>query len=132
PTLVVSPAIEEVDRKREAFLNNPDNATLAQDYSADLRVFLESRLGDLFDEVAHPAYATATKALTLGPLMDKLRGLVGTDTGELFLNPVVRRFAVNSALAQGAEARRVLNESHHDKASITYMDVKRVEPQFAS
>src|SRR5690606_20839186 len=24
------------------------------------------------------------------------------------------------------------NESHHDKASITYMDVKRVEPQFAS
>ena len=131
PTLQVSPAIEEVDRKRQAFLDNPDVVTLAQDYAADLRVLLESRLGDLFDDVAHPAYAASTKALTLNPLMNKLRGLVAINANELFTNPVVKRFAGNPALADGAEPRRVLNESHHNKASITYTDVKAVEAEFS-
>lgn len=127
PTLGVSPAIEELYRKRQAFRDNPDSAIHAQDYASDIRVFLESRLGDLFDDFAHPSYATSTKAPTLVSLMDKLRGLVGTKANELFTNPVVRRFADDPALAEGAEARRVLNEAHHDKASISYMDVKAVE-----
>ncbi|MCP3468685.1 hypothetical protein [Bradyrhizobium sp. CCGUVB23] len=110
---------------------NSDSASDAQNYAADLRVFLESRLGDLFDDVAHPAYTTSTKPLTLIPLMDKLRGLVSIGTGELFANPVVKRFAEDTALAEGAEPRRVLNTSHHDKASISYMDVKAVEAYFA-
>lgn len=131
PTLTVAPAIEEVDRRRQAFRASPDSALEAQDYAADLRVFLESRLGDLFDEIAHPAYATATKALTLNPLMDKLRGLVSNGRGELFTHPLVKRFAEDPALAEGAEPRRILNESHHDKASISYMDVKAVEADFA-
>lgn len=127
PTLFVAPAIEEVDRKRQAFRDSPDNHVAAQDYAADLRVFLESRLGDLFDDIAHPAYAAGTRALTLIPLMDRLRSLVTGGTGELFTHPTVRRFVDDAALAEGAEARRVLNQSHHDKASITYMDVKAVE-----
>lgn len=127
PTLVVSPATEEVDGKRQAFVNSPDSAPHARDYASDLRVFLESRLGDLFDDSAHPAYAAGTKPLTLNPLMDKLRGLISDGTGELFTNQVVKRFARDAALAEGAEARRVLNASHHNKASISYMDVKSVE-----
>jgi hypothetical protein len=130
PTLLVSPAIEEVDRKRQEFRANPDSARHAQDYASDLRVFLESRLGDLFDDLAHPAYASQTKALTLFPLMDKLRGSVLGGGSELFLNPVVKRFAGDAALAEGAEPRRVLNQAHHDKASITYIDVKNVDADF--
>ena len=131
PTLVVSPAIEEVDRKREEFRSKPDDASCAQDYASDLRVFLESRLGDLFDDVAHPAFASASKALTLNPLMDKLRALVTAGEGELFTHPAVKRFASHPALVAGAEPRRVLNETHHNKASISYMDVRNVEAQFA-
>jgi hypothetical protein len=131
PTIGLSPAIEEVDRKREAFRSRPDDAICAQDYASDLRVFLEGRLGDLFDDVAHPAFAAPSKALTLNPLMDKLRALVATGEGELFNHPAVKRFASHPALASGAEPRRVLNETHHDKASITYMDVKAVEGSFA-
>jgi len=130
PTLYVSPAMEEVDRKREAFLNLPGNHVAAQDYAADLRVFLESRLGDLFDDIAHPAYAAGTRALTLIPLMDRLRSLVNGGSGEPFNHPFVRRFVDTPALAQSAEPRDVLNKSHHDKASITYMDVKAVEADF--
>jgi hypothetical protein len=131
PTVFVAPAQEEVDRKRVIFLASKDNHGAAQDYASDLRVYLEARLGDLFDSVAHPAYTTATKALTLIPLVDRLRGLVTGSSGELFSHPLVKQFVEDAAFAEGAEARRVLNESHHDKASITYMDVRQLDPVFA-
>lgn len=131
PTVFVAPAQEEVDRKRAVFLDSPDNHVAAQDYASDLRVFLEARLGDLFDSIAQPAYTTTTKAVTLMPLVDRLRGMVGGGSGELFSHPLVKQFANDPAFAEGAEARRVLNQSHHDKPSITYMDVDRLKQIFA-
>ncbi|WP_176598291.1 MULTISPECIES: ATP-binding protein [Sphingobium] len=131
PTVFVAPAQEEVDRKRGVFLDSPDNHAAAQDYASDLRVFLEARLGDLFDSIAHPAYTTTTKAVTLMPLVDRLRGMVGGGSGELFQHPLVKQFANDPAFAEGADARRVLNQSHHDKTSITYMDVDRLKQTFA-
>ena len=127
PTLGLSPAIEEVDRRRQEFLATEDGASEAQTYASDLRVFLEARLGDLFDDLAEPAHATATRALTLFPLVDRLRGLISNGSGELFTNPVLKRFVDDPGLAEGAAPRRVLNTSHHDKASLTYMDVKHVD-----
>ncbi|MCH2239544.1 MAG: ATP-binding protein [Blastomonas sp.] len=131
PTLSLSPTIEEVDRRRQAFVANPDSAIDAQNYAADLRVFIEARLGDLFDDLAEPAHATSTQALTLFPLLDRLRGLIAAGSGELFNNPVLKRFIDDPGLADGAAPRGILNKAHHqDRASITYMDVKDVEPAF--
>lgn len=130
PTLSLSPTIEEVDRRRQAFITNPDSAVAAQDYASDLRVFIEARLGDLFDDLAEPAHATSTQALTLFPLLDRLRALINNG-GELFSNPVLRRFVDDPGLVDGAAPRRVLNKAHHsERASITYVDVKDVEPAF--
>ena len=131
PTLSLSPTIEEVDRRRLAFFANPDSAIEAQNYASDLRVFIEGRLSDLFDDLAEPAHATSTQALTLFPLLDRLRALIKNGNGELFSNPVLTRFIDDPGLAEGSLPRRVLNTSHHDKASITYMDVKDVESAFA-
>ncbi|MGC2778192.1 MAG: AAA family ATPase [Bradyrhizobium sp.] len=131
PTLSLSPTIEEVDRRRQTFLANPDSAVDAQNYASDLRVFIESRLGDLFDDLAEPAHASSTQALTLFPLLDKLRSLISNGSGELFANPVLAQFVNHPALADGAMPRRILNKAHHDKLSITYMDVKDVASQFA-
>ena len=130
PTLTLSPAIEEVDRRRLAFHAAPDAAVEAQNYASDLRVFLEARLGDLFDDLAEPAHATTTQAMTLFPLVDKLRARRNNGNGELFTNPLIKRFVDDPALGEGAEPRKVLNMSHHDKASISYMDVKNVEAHF--
>lgn len=130
PTLSMSPTIEEVDRRRQAFVANPDSPIDAQNYASDLRVFIEARLGDLFDDLAEPAHATSTQALTLFPLLDRLRALITNGSGELFSNPVLKRFVDDPALADGAAPRRILNKAHHDKASITYMDVKDVETHF--
>ncbi|CAN7691763.1 AAA family ATPase [Rhizobium sp. LjRoot30] len=131
PTLSLSPTIEEVDRRRQAFINNLDSAVAAQDYAADLRVFIEARLGDLFDDLAEPAHATSTQALTLFPLLDRLRALITSGSGELFSNLVLRRFIDDPGLVDGAAPRRILNKAHHnERASITYVDVKDVEPAF--
>jgi len=131
PKLGLSLAVEEVDRKRDEFVNNPDDAVKAQDYAAALRVFLEVRLGDLFDEATHPAFATGTQALTLSPLVDRLRGLIASNQGELSRNPILKRFVDHPGLATAAEARRILNASHHEKPTITYGDVKAVAAHFA-
>ena len=110
PTLSLSPTIEEVDRRRQAFINNLDSAVAAQDYASDLRVFIEARLGDLFDDLAEPAHATSTQALTLFPLLDRLRALITNGSGELFSNPVLRRFIDDPGLVDGAAPRRILNK----------------------
>lgn len=130
PILTLSPTIEEVDQRRQEFVDNPDSAVAAQNYASDLRVFIEARLGDLFDDLAEPAYAVSTQAPTLFPLLNKLRALVTNGSGELFSNTILKRFVNDPGLAEGASPRRVLNTSHHDKSSITYMDVKDVEKDF--
>jgi hypothetical protein len=130
PTLSLSPSIEEVHRRCQAFVANLDSAIDAQNYASDLRVFIEARLGDLFDDLAQPAHASSTQGLTLFPLLDRLRALISNGSGELFTNPVLKRFVDDPGLGEGASPRRVLNTSHHDKASITYMDVKDVETAF--
>lgn len=130
PTLALSPTVEEVDRRRQVFFANPDSAIDAQNYASDMRVFIEARLSDLFDDLAEPAHATSTQALTLFPLLHKLRGLITSSASALFTNPVLKRFVDDPGLAEGASPRRVLNKSHHDKASITYMDVKDVDRDF--
>lgn len=130
PTLICAPAIEEVDKKKNTFRSKIDDYTAAQDYASDLRIFLESRLGDLFDNVAHPAYSTTTKALTLFPLLDRLRSLISSSSSELTQHPVIKAFIEDPSLSEGHEARRILNQSHHDKASITYADVTAVAIDF--
>lgn len=128
PRLVPCPAIEEVDRKRDAFRETPDDHIAARDYAAHVRVFLEARLGDLFDDVAHPAHGQPSRTLTLLQLMDRLRGLSTAEgASELFRHPVVLRFLNHAALAEGAEPRRVLNEAHHGSQTISYADVEAVQ-----
>lgn len=126
-TLETSLAVEELDRKRLAFINNPDNAHEAQDYANQARIYIEARLGDLFDDPAYPAHSVHTKAPTLVPLYDRLRALVSTRSNELFRSPVLEKFCNDSAMKSSAETRRVLNQSHHDKESISYGDVEGID-----
>lgn len=126
-TMETSLAKEDLDRKREDFLKNIESAPHAQDYANEARIYLETRLGDLFDDPAYPAYSAAIKAPTLNPLFDRLRGLVGSKANALFMSPVLTKFCADKAMISGAEPRRILNESHHNKTGISYADVQRVD-----
>ena len=126
-TLETALAVDEMDRKRQLFVANPDIASHAQDYANEARIFMEARLGDLFDDPAYPAHSAPTKAPTLVPLFDRLKALASGRANELFRSPVLNDFCGDRAMAVGADARRILNSSHHDKASISYTDVERVD-----
>lgn len=127
-TIDISPAVEELDVKHNAFRGNEDSASHAQDYVNEARIYLEARLGDLFDDPAYPAYSTATKAPTLANLFDRLQGLVRDRSNELFKSSILRDFCNDEGMRPGADPIRILNQSHHDKASISYVDVKSIDP----
>jgi hypothetical protein len=125
-TLRTSLAIEDLDRKRDAFETGIDSAIAAQDYVNEARIFLEARIGDLFDGPAHPAYSSPSTHSSLFALMDRMRAFVTLRANELARSPVLARLCDDRALKPEHEARRVLNASHHDKGSISYADVMRI------
>lgn len=125
-TLATAIAIEQLDAKHRAFENDPDDAPTAQDYASEVRVFLEARLGDMFDDPAYPAYAAPTKAPTLADHINRLRGLVNAPPNALFRGKAVVDFATSPHLAQGTEPLRVLNTSHHDKATLSAGEIAGV------
>jgi predicted ATPase len=124
--LYVAAAMEDLDRKRDAYEKDKDNAVLAQDYAGQVRVFVEARLGDIFDDPAYPAYSTGTKKPTLGDHLGRLRGLVKTGSNALFKSRTVADFCACRALAQGSACMKVLNTPHHDKASLSAGEVSAV------
>jgi hypothetical protein len=119
-------AVEELDRKRDAFERDKDIAPAAQDYASEVRVFVEARLGDLFDDPAYPAYSTVSKAPAFSAYLNRLRGLTKSPPNALFKSKAVLDFCNCKELAEGADCLRVLNTSHHNKASLSYGDVNRV------
>jgi len=124
-TVQTAVAIEELDRKREAFERNIDNAPSAQDYIIDARIFMEQRLADLFDDPAYPAYSTLSKSPTFADYLGRLRGLVRSAPNELFRRKPVVDFCNDPALKEGASCLTLLNKAHHrDKTKISYKDVK--------
>ncbi|UPJ69118.1 hypothetical protein [Bradyrhizobium sp. 191] len=121
--LETAQAVEELDRKRISYEQDKDNASLAQDYANEVRVFLEARLADLFDDPAYPAYGFPSNSPTFSDYLGRLRGLVSTPPNALFKAPATKEFAACRALSQGADCLRILNTSHHDRASLSAGDV---------
>jgi len=126
-TVEVAPAIEELDRKRLAFESSPDDALRAQDYASEIRAFVEARLADLFDDPAYPAFSAPSSAPTFMDHMHRLRGLVRSPPNELFRNSLIRDFAQDPALRDGAPCLVLINKAHHQKAAITYNEVYQVK-----
>jgi hypothetical protein len=122
-TIETAPAIELLDRKRTEFQRLKDNATSAQDYASEARVFIEARLADLFDDPAYPAYSAPSKPPTFADHLSRLRGLISSPPNDLFRNPLVVDFCKDPALTAGAPCLALLNKAHHNKAAITYNEV---------
>jgi hypothetical protein len=125
-TLRTASAVEELDRKRIAYDKDRDNASAAQDYVNEVRIFIEARLADLFDDPTYPAYSYPSKAPTLADHLGHLRSLSKNPPNALFKGKAVREFCDCAALAQGADCMRVFNTSHHNKASLSAGEVSAV------
>jgi hypothetical protein len=124
--LETAPAVEELDLKRNAYERDKDDASRAQDYADEVRVFLEARLADLFDDPSYPAYATSSKHPTLADHLGRLRSLVNSPPNALFRGKAVTEFATCKMLTDDSECMRILNVAHHNKNSLSAGDVYAV------
>lgn len=127
-TIFLTPSVTRVQAAFDHFKALPDDARAAQDYLAECRIFLEGRMGDLFDDRAYPAAATVSFAPTLSDHLSRLRGLIKNPPNELFKSPVIRGFVNDHALNDGSSTLGLLNKSHHrDKERIRPQDVSSIK-----
>ncbi|QDH66611.1 MULTISPECIES: ATP-binding protein [Pseudomonas] len=127
-TIFLTPSVSRVQTAFEQFKAHPDDPGAAQDYLAECRVFLEGRMGDLFDDRAYPAAATVSFAPTLGDHLSRLRGLIKNPPNELFKSPIIKGFVNDHALNDGSATLGLLNKSHHrDKERIRPQDVSDIK-----
>ncbi|MDK1494485.1 hypothetical protein QN219_31630 [Sinorhizobium sp. 7-81] len=128
--LTTASATEELERKRDAYEKDKDNARLAQDYANEVRIFLEARLADLFDDPAYPSYAAASKLPTLSDHLGHLNSLINSPPNALFKGRAVNEFSKCRSFAQGSACLRVLNTSHHNRDTLSAGDVYAVAGEF--
>lgn len=121
--LGVAPSVEELDIKRKAYREDKDNAQLAQTYANEVRSFLETRLTDLFDDPAYPAYIGLPHAPTLADHLAHLRNLIKNPPCALFKCRAVLEFSSCKALAHDSDCMRILNTAHHLKSALSAGDV---------
>ena len=111
-TLETSPTKSELEKKRDVYQSDEDNQTLASDYLAECRVFIEARLSDLFID---PAYATPNHKPSLSDYIAHARHLKNTNFGhELFNGAAFVTFCEDPALQENSACLILLNKAHHE------------------
>jgi hypothetical protein len=126
-TLYTSPSVSKVQAAHDVYVSDIDAVTAAQDYASECRVFIEGRIGDLFDDAAFPTASTLNFAPTLSDHLGRLRRLMKSGSNELFKSKLLAEFCNHAALKDQAPALQLLNKAHHSsKASIRPKEVSDV------
>lgn len=126
-TLYTSPSISKVQAAHDLYTSDIDAEVPAQEYASECRVFIEGRIGDLFDDAAFPTASTLNFAPTLSDHLGRLRGLMRSGANELFKSRLLADFCNHPALKDQAPALQLLNKAHHSsKASIRPKEVSDV------
>ena len=124
-TIFLSPSVESVQSAHDEYEDNEDDEKIARHYACECRIFIEARLGDLFDDAAFPAATISSLAPSLGDHIGKLRSLISTSSNELYRSKTLAAFCNDSALESTSATYKLLNKAHHGEAqSIRPTDVK--------
>jgi hypothetical protein len=111
-TTLPLPIIEERKARFDADRNAEEPA---REFADGCRVFFEAKLGDMFDDPAHAAWAIANPDPTLATFIQRLRPLVKSGPHGMFSAHVFRRFADHPALADGSPLIALMNKAHHGR-----------------
>jgi AAA domain len=110
----ISPLPVIMQRKARAEAD-PNAEEPAQDFADGCRVFFEAKLGDMFDDPAHSAWAIANPAPTLATFIQRLRALVRSGPQGMFSAHVFRRFVDHPGLVDGSLVTALMNKAHHGR-----------------
>jgi hypothetical protein len=111
-TTLPLPAIEERKAQFEADRNAEEPA---RNFADGCRVFFEAKLGDIFDDPAHTAWAIANPNPTLAIFVQRLRPLIKAGPQGMFSAHVFRRFVDHPALVDESPVIVLMNKAHHGR-----------------
>lgn len=122
----------ELDKKAGKFRSELDDHGSARDYANEVRIYLETRLGDLFDDPTYPAFAATTNKPGLSDKLDVLRNLVASSVNDLFAHNTVRNFSNHPDLQSTSECYKLMNDAHHQPDNVNYGRVSAVADNLVS
>ena len=115
PVVRTSPPLQAIEQRKALFDLDKNAEEPARNFADGCRVYLESRLGDIFDDAAHSAWAAKNPDPTLATFVQRLRPLVKSSPQGMFSAHVFRRFAEHPALADNSPATNLMNKAHHGR-----------------
>jgi hypothetical protein len=115
PLVRTTPPLPVIEKRRARFEADRNAEEPARDFADGCRVFFEAKLGDMFDDPAHSAWAIANPDPTLAIFIQRLRPLVKAGPQGMFSAHVFRRFVDHSALADGSPVMVLMNKAHHGR-----------------
>lgn len=115
PFVRTTPPLPVIEQRKDRFDADKNAEEPARDFADGCRVFLEAKLGDLFDDPAHSAWALANPDPTLTTFVQRLRPLIKAGPQGMFSAHVFRRFAEHPALVDGSPVTTLMNKAHHGR-----------------
>jgi hypothetical protein len=115
PFLRTTPPLPVIVQRKARYDADKNSEEPARDFADGCRVFLEAKLGDMFDEPAHSAWALTNPDPTLATFVHRLRPLIKAGPQGMFSAHVFRRFVDHPALADGSAVLVLMNKAHHDR-----------------
>lgn len=113
PLVRTTPSLPEIERRRRSYESDRNAEGTARDFVDSCRVFFEAKLGDMFDDPAHAAWAIANPDPTLATFVQRLRSLVRAGGQGVFAANVFRSFVDHPALADNSPVIALMNKAHH-------------------
>ena len=115
PVVRTTPPLPIIEARKARFEADRNAEEPAREFADGCRVFFEAKLGDMFDDPAHAAWAIANPDPTLATFIQRLRPLVKSGPTGMFSAHIFRRFAEHSALADGSPVIVLMNKAHHGR-----------------
>jgi AAA domain len=115
PLVRTTPPLPVIEQRKARFEAARNAEEPARDFADGCRVFFEAKLGDMFDDPAHAAWAIANPDPTLATFVQRLRPLVKAGPQGMFSAHVFRRFVDHPAMADGSPVIVLMNKAHHGR-----------------
>lgn len=115
PVVRTTPSLPEIQKRKACFDAERNAEEPARGFADGCRIFFEAKLGDMFDDPAHAAWAIANPNPTLATFIQRLRPLVKSNPHGMFSAHVFRRFVDHPALADGSDVLTLMNKAHHGR-----------------
>ncbi|MFH1342216.1 MAG: hypothetical protein ABIL01_13605 [Pseudomonadota bacterium] len=113
PVVRTTPSLPEIQERKALFDTDQNAEEPARGFAEGCRVFFEAKLGDMFDDPAHAAWAKVNPNPTLATFIQRLRPLVKSGPHGMFSAHVFRRFVDHPALAAYSPVLNLMNKAHH-------------------